>query len=94
MFLDIPGIVIFTRTFYLEHRSSWRWSNRPTILEMSKQVVSLGGSIAGEHGIGKIKSKYLEMAVGKDAVRQIKQIKKCLDPNNIPNHHALLRIEN
>ncbi|MDA8405685.1 MAG: hypothetical protein M0T73_02350 [Deltaproteobacteria bacterium] len=61
---------------------------------MSKQVVSLGGSIAGEHGIGKIKSKYLEMAVGKEAVRQIKQIKKCLDPNNILNHHALSRIEN
>ena len=46
------------------------------MLEMSKQVVSLGGSIAGEHGIGKIKTKYLEMAVGKDAVQQMKQIKE------------------
>ncbi|MGO8878560.1 MAG: FAD-binding oxidoreductase [Desulfomonilaceae bacterium] len=64
------------------------------MLEMSKQVVSLGGSIAGEHGIGKIKSKYLEMAVGKDAVRQMKHIKKCLDPNNILNRHTLLSIEN
>ncbi|MHB8205239.1 MAG: FAD-binding oxidoreductase [Desulfomonilaceae bacterium] len=64
------------------------------MLEMSKQVISLGGSIAGEHGIGKIKSKYLEMAVGKEAVRQMKHIKKCLDPNNILNRYTLLSTEN
>jgi FAD/FMN-containing dehydrogenase len=63
------------------------------MLEMSKQVISLGGSIAGEHGIGKIKSKYLEMAVGENAVRQMKNIKKCLDPNNILNRHTLLSLK-
>lgn len=38
------------------------------MFKMSQQIVSLGGSIAGEHGIGKIKSKYLEMAVGNEVV--------------------------
>lgn len=58
--------------------------------EMSREVVSLGGSIAGEHGIGKIKSKFLEMAVGEDTITQMKDIKKQLDPNNILNRHTLL----
>ncbi|MGC8658806.1 MAG: FAD-binding oxidoreductase [Desulfomonilaceae bacterium] len=59
------------------------------MFEMSSKIVSLGGSIAGEHGIGKIKSKYLEMAVGNRAVRQMKRIKRSLDPKNILNRHTL-----
>ncbi len=62
------------------------------MFEMSRQIVSLGGSIAGEHGIGKIKSKYLEMAVGNEVVWQMKRIKKSLDPKNILNWHTLLRV--
>lgn len=62
------------------------------MFEMSRQIVSLGGSIAGEHGIGKIKIKYLEMAVGNEVVWQMKRIKKSLDPKNILNRHTLLRV--
>lgn len=65
-------------------------SARRIMTEMSREVVSLGGSIAGEHGIGKIKSKFLEMAVGEDTITQMKNIKKQLDPNNILNRHTLL----
>jgi glycolate oxidase len=61
-----------------------------TMGEIATEVVSMGGSIAGEHGIGKIKSKYLEMALGEEAVRQMKRIKRCLDPRNILNRHTLL----
>jgi D-lactate dehydrogenase (cytochrome) len=61
-----------------------------TMDEIARTVVSMGGSIAGEHGIGKIKSKYLEMALGEEAVRQMKRIKRSLDPRNILNRHTLL----
>lgn len=68
------------------------WAAQQIMFEMSQQIVALGGSIAGEHGIGKIKSKYLEMAVGKETVRKMKQIKRCLDPKNILNRNTLLSV--
>jgi glycolate oxidase len=50
-----------------------------------KTVLELGGSISGEHGIGIVKSDYLEMELGPGLVNVMKKIKKSLDPNNILN---------
>lgn len=60
-------------------------------LEKAKQVsltfvkkgILLGGTVSAEHGIGKIKHKYLEEMYGKSAVLEMARIKKALDPNCI-----------
>jgi len=45
----------------------------------------LGGTLTGEHGIGKIKTPYLELEHGSDVVNLMSQIKEFFDPNRILN---------
>ena len=45
-----------------------------------KKAISLGGTPSAEHGIGKIKHKYLEMLYGADGVKTMAALKKALDP--------------
>ena len=52
-------------------------------MELVKKAVSLGGTVSAEHGIGKLKHKYLEMMYGKEAVQEMVQLKKQLDPDLI-----------
>jgi glycolate oxidase len=48
-------------------------------------VIPNSGTITGEHGIGKIKTDYLESQHGEDIVKIMRQIKKIFDPNMILN---------
>jgi len=48
--------------------------------EMAKKVVSLGGTISAEHGIGKLKHNYLEIMFGKKAITEMAYLKKQFDP--------------
>lgn len=48
-------------------------------------IIPLGGSITGEHGIGKVKTPYLELEHGSDVVDLMLQIKNLFDPNKILN---------
>jgi D-lactate dehydrogenase (cytochrome) len=50
-------------------------------LEFMKKGVSLGGTISAEHGIGKIRRKYLEIMYGKKGILEMARIKKLFDPN-------------
>jgi D-lactate dehydrogenase (cytochrome) len=45
-----------------------------------KRAVSLGGTPTAEHGIGKTKHRYLEMLYGKQAVMEMADLKRQLDP--------------
>lgn len=45
-----------------------------------KKAISLGGSGFAEHGIGKVKSKYLPLMYGEKAIYEMAQIKKTFDP--------------
>ncbi len=47
------------------------------------KAVKLGGSPSAEHGIGKIKTSYMELMYGKEGVEQIRRVKSILDPKNI-----------
>ena len=47
------------------------------------EAIRLGGTISGEHGIGKLKKKYLLQMFGKDGIEQMIAIKKTLDPKNL-----------
>ena len=48
-------------------------------------IIPCGGSITGEHGIGKVKTQYLELEHGKDVVNLMADIKSFFDPNRILN---------
>ena len=48
--------------------------------EAARKVISMGGTIAAEHGIGKLKHKYLEMMYGRQGILEMAAVKKALDP--------------
>ncbi|MHA2126516.1 MAG: FAD-binding and (Fe-S)-binding domain-containing protein [Promethearchaeota archaeon] len=48
-------------------------------------IIPIGGSVTGEHGIGKVKTKFMELEHGSDVTELMHQIKKLLDPNMILN---------
>jgi glycolate oxidase len=47
--------------------------------------LSLGGTVTGEHGIGKIKREWLEREIGPIGLRVHRSIKAALDPENLFN---------
>jgi len=47
------------------------------------QAVMLGGTVSAEHGIGKLKSKYLAVMMGERYLNEMSGIKRVLDPNGI-----------
>ena len=47
------------------------------------QAIMLGGCVSAEHGIGKLKRKYLNAMMGERYLSEMAQIKKALDPNGI-----------
>jgi glycolate dehydrogenase FAD-linked subunit len=47
--------------------------------------LSLGGTVTGEHGIGKIKREWLEREIGPVGMRVHRTIKAALDPENLFN---------
>ncbi len=53
-------------------------------MQVSK-AIRLGGTCAGEHGIGIGKRKYMVQEHGYEAINLMKQLKDTLDPNNILN---------
>lgn len=50
---------------------------------LARKAVELGGSPSAEHGIGKIKTDYVRLMYGDDAVEELRRIKRTLDPNMI-----------
>ena len=44
------------------------------------KAIAMGGTISGEHGIGKIKKKYLKQMYGENGINDMINIKKILDP--------------
>lgn len=55
------------------------------VSEIFEAAVSLGGTLSGEHGIGILKSPYMEMELGEAGLNLMKKIKEAWDPNNILN---------
>ncbi|MEZ5307509.1 MAG: FAD-binding oxidoreductase [Pyrinomonadaceae bacterium] len=50
---------------------------------MIAQSIMLGGTVSAEHGIGKLKSRYLYVMYGERYIHEMVAIKKALDPKSI-----------
>jgi glycolate oxidase len=64
-----------------------RWEKElPSVIaELFTEVVKLGGTISGEHGIGLVQKKYIELALSETEIGLMHQIKALFDPNHILN---------
>ena len=63
--------------------------DNPVMVEILRElfmlVKSLGGTISGEHGIGLIQKKYMDIVMDPSTIGLLRSIKKVFDPNNILN---------
>ena len=69
--------------------------SNPKVREQVRMAINetthlLGGSISAEHGIGRLKTRDLEMYASKARLKAIKSIKSALDPNNIMNPGVII----
>ena len=55
------------------------------IRELFTEVVKLGGTLSGEHGIGLVQKPYMDIAFGEKSLDIMRSIKNVFDPNNILN---------
>ncbi|KWX23101.1 FAD-linked oxidase [Mycolicibacterium wolinskyi] len=58
--------------------------------EIMDLAVGLGGTITGEHGVGRLKRPWLAGQIGPDAMELNQRIKRALDPDNILNPGAAI----
>jgi D-lactate dehydrogenase (cytochrome)/glycolate oxidase len=58
--------------------------------EIMDLAVSLGGTITGEHGVGRLKKPWLAGQLGPDAMELNRKIKAALDPDGILNPGAVI----
>ncbi len=63
----------------------WHKEVNEGIAEIFEEVVKLGGTLSGEHGIGIAKKPYMQMAMGTVKLDLMRGIKKVFDPNGILN---------
>jgi len=57
--------------------------------EVMELAIALGGTITGEHGVGRLKQPWLADYLGDDAMELNLRIKRALDPQNILNPGAM-----
>ncbi|MEM3957487.1 MAG: FAD-linked oxidase C-terminal domain-containing protein, partial [Thermoproteota archaeon] len=60
--------------------------------EIYETTISLGGTITGEHGVGKIRVKELYRFTHPKKIELMKGVKRLFDPNNILNPSTVLEI--
>jgi glycolate oxidase len=68
------------------------WKNKLPlgIRELFKEVVRMGGTISGEHGIGLVQREYMDIAFSSVQMGLMRQIKNVFDPNGILNPGKIL----
>ncbi|TFG99477.1 FAD-binding oxidoreductase [Candidatus Thorarchaeota archaeon] len=58
----------------------------------AKRAVELGGTVAAEHGIGKLKRTFLEAMYGSQGISEMQTVKKSLDPKWIINRGNMIPV--
>lgn len=54
-------------------------------MALFKKVLSMGGTLSGEHGVGITKSPYIAMELNRTSIMVMRQLKQLFDKNNIMN---------
>lgn len=75
---------------YLWNHEEERRDVEQSIERLFRDVVQLGGTLSGEHGIGLGKLKYMPDQFGAEGMAVMQSIKQALDPNNILNPGKLV----
>ena len=63
---------------------------RAAFVEVMAAAIALGGTITGEHGVGKAKAAALPDQLGPDVMALTRRIKDALDPDGILNPGAVI----
>lgn len=63
----------------------WNRDLPEAIRALFEEVVRLGGTISGEHGIGLVQKEYMPLAIEPVVIDFMRAVKKVFDPNNILN---------
>ena len=58
-------------------------------LQWARKVVSVGGTVSAEHGIGKFKVALLREMLGDQGIRQMRDLKRLFDPEGLLNRGNL-----
>ncbi len=58
--------------------------------EFAQKAVALGGTVSAEHGIGKMKKKFLSVMFSEQQLDEMKAVKRALDPNAMINPGNIL----
>ena len=58
--------------------------------EVMELALALGGTITGEHGVGRLKAPWLPDQLGPDVMALTRRIKDALDPDGILNPGVVL----
>jgi glycolate oxidase len=68
----------------------WKTKLPAGIRKLFAEVVRMGGTLSGEHGIGLVQKEYMDIAFSKVQMDIMKQIKQVFDPNGILNPGKIL----
>ena len=60
------------------------------IRKLFKEVVRMGGTLSGEHGIGLVQKEYMDIAFNEVQLGLMRQIKQVFDPKGILNPGKIL----
>jgi glycolate oxidase len=63
----------------------WNVKLTEGIRKLFKEVIRLGGTISGEHGIGLVQKNYMDIAFSEAQLNLMKHIKNVFDPKGILN---------
>lgn len=67
------------------NESDWRARVRRLLESTAAMVADLGGTLAGEHGDGRVRAPFLELIWGDEVAQRFKTLKNRLDPLGILN---------
>ena len=56
---------------------------RMELTDLAREVVSLGGTVGAEHGLGKRKAHLLNLQYGPEHIAAMKQVKARFDPHGL-----------
>jgi glycolate oxidase len=81
---------LHTMLIFDDGRSADDNNTKNAILEIYKYIVSIGGVISGEHGIGMIQKEFMKIQHSEPHMKLLREIKRLMDPNNIMNPGKLV----